>query len=138
MIVTLQRKLYSAKKPRVYRVTKRYFWGFQLARWHYNYETNDNYMLMLLMAISSMVNGSLLQSWVVKHHRRQDAVVRTRARLTIEWSRVRIQLAPLRNVGKFVQPSLPVSFGCDTIISWSLLPVSMPGDVNDPTQVVHV
>ena len=29
----------------------------------------------------------------------------------IEWSRVGIPVAPLRNLGKFVYPTLPVSFG---------------------------
>ena len=43
------------------------------------------------------------------------------ARLTIEWSRVRIPLRPFGNFGNFLYPTLPVSFGRDTKSCWSLL-----------------
>ena len=43
------------------------------------------------------------------------------AGLTIEWSRVRIPLRPFGNFGNFIYPTLPVSFGRDTKIRWSLL-----------------
>ena len=45
---------------------------------------------------------------------------------------------PLQNLRKFVYPTLPVSFGGDTIGHWSLLCASMPGEVKDTTQGVNV
>ena len=44
-----------------------------------------------------------------------------RARLTMEWSRVRIPLRPFRNFGNFLYLTLPVSFGRDTKSRRSLL-----------------
>ena len=38
---------------------------------------------------------------------------------------------PLQNLGKFVYPTLPVSFGLDIIYAFYLVP--MPGEVKVPT-----
>ena len=47
--------------------------------------------------------------------------------------------APLRNLGKFVYPTLPASFGRDTISRWYFLYlVSMPVEVKYPTQGVKL
>ena len=40
--------------------------------------------------------------------------------------------APLQNLGKFVYPTLPVSFGGDTKSCCRFNRVSMPGEVKDP------
>ena len=47
------------------------------------------------------------------HVGRGSSVVRGSqiAQLTIEWSRVRIPVAPLRNLGAFVYPTLSLCFG---------------------------
>ena len=51
---------------------------------------------------------------------------------------VQFHMPPFQNLGHFVTPHLPVSFGRDTKIRWSFYLVSMPGEVKDPTQVVNV
>ena len=53
--------------------------------------------------------------------RLEGAVAQRLERLTIEWSRVRIRLAPEGNFSNFLYPNLPVSFGRDTKSRRSLL-----------------
>ena len=62
-----------------------------------------------------------------------SAVVRARG-----WSRVRTPVVPLRNLGKFVYPTLAVYFGGFPINCCPFYLVSMPREVNVPTQGVNV
>ena len=41
---------------------------------------------------------------------------------------------PFRSLGNFVHPTLPVSFGRESKSRWSLLSMSMPGEVKHSTQ----
>ena len=41
---------------------------------------------------------------------------------SVEWTGVQNHLLPFQNLGNFVLPTLPVSFGRDTKSRWSLLP----------------
>ena len=63
-----------------------------------------------------------------------------RAGPLIEGTVVQSHLPPFRNLGNFVHLTLPVSFGIRKRLKpgGPFYPVSMPGEVKDPTQGVNV
>ena len=53
---------------------------------------------------------------------------------SVKGTRVQNHLLPFRNLGNFVHPALPVSFGKDIKATGPFYLVSMPAEIKDPMQ----
>ena len=79
------------------------------------------YSTLLTSAWHAAVRGSILGPGMLKLILGVETWLSFNIRYCISGFGSSVIGAPLRNLGKFVYPTLPVSFGCDTISRWSLI-----------------